>query len=67
MISFSDNELNSIEEFESKHLGCYKEFDSKQDQTGFTINQRWTGIGIKTTITCDCCGETKDITDYDRW
>lgn len=70
MIVFSDTELKSIEEFESEHLHlkCYRNLNSKQKYAGFTIHQSWeTGIGVNTTITCDCCGETKDITDYDCW
>lgn len=68
MIVFSDKEIKSIEKFEQEHLNCYRKPDSKQDHLGFTIKQEWlSGIGVNTFITCDCCGITKDITDYECW
>lgn len=67
MIPFSEQELESIEQFEKEHLDCYRKPDSKQKHISFTIRQAWTSIGVSTHITCDCCGEIKDITDYDCW
>lgn len=68
MIVFSEEELKAIEAFEKEHLNCNHKPDSKSKITGFTIHQYWcTGIGVNTHITCDCCGEEKDITDYDCW
>lgn len=67
MTPFSEQELESIEQFEKEHLDCYHKPDSKQNRISFTIHQTWTGIGVNTQITCDCCGETKNITDYECW
>ena len=65
---FSGNELNAIDDFEKEHLNCsYENNKNKVKGIGFTIHSNWTGIGINTTITCDACGETKNITDYDMW
>ena len=67
MIAFTDKELESIDKFEQEHLDCYRQPDSLSKTIGFTTQQKWTGIGVGLTITCDCCGKTKDITDYDSW
>ena len=65
---FSEYELNEIDAFERKHLNCNRENNkNKVDHTGFTIHSDWTGIGIATTITCNACGEIKNVTDYDCW
>lgn len=66
--AFSDIELQNIIDFENEHLNCYRAKKSLTKVLGFTIHQSFgSGIGINTTITCDCCGKSKDITDYDCW
>lgn len=64
---FSKNELKAIYNFESEHLNCYENNNPDRKNLGFTINQNWTGIGVLTNISCNCCGETKDVTDYETW
>lgn len=70
MMVFSEKELESISEFIDDHLSkkdCYKNNNPNHNSLGFDIKLRWTGIGVATSITCTCCGETKDITDYECW
>lgn len=64
MYSFTKDEINAIEDFQRKHGDCYKKTHTR---SAFTINTNATGIGTYTTITCDCCGEKKNITDYNVW
>lgn len=65
---FSEEELIAMDAFEKEHLNCRETNNkNKVDRIGFTIHSNWTGIGINTIITCDACGETKNITDYDMW
>ena len=65
---FSEIELQAIDDFEKEHLYCREDNNkNNSDCIGFTIHSDWTGIGVITTITCNACGETKDITDYDCW
>jgi len=68
--AFTDKELTELLKFENEHLKrkCYKLPDSKFKTMGFTIRQSFSSnIGISTIITCDCCNESKDVTDYDVW
>lgn len=64
---FSGKEIQAADDFITQHLNCYKNNNPNHKNLGFTINHNWTGIGISTQITCNCCGETKDVTDYDCW
>jgi len=64
---FGEEELKSIAAFEKKHLDCYHKEDTKCKRVSFTITQDWTGIGVITKITCNCCGEQEDVTDYGNW
>lgn len=67
---FSDKELEEIDNFITKHvtdLDCYRTNNSNHNNLGFTITHDWSGIGINTNITCNCCKETKDVTDYSVW
>lgn len=67
---FSEKELEAIDNFMTKHvieLNCYKNNNPNHVSNGFVIDRNWTGIGIGTSITCKCCGEKEDITDYDVW
>jgi len=62
---FTENELKEIDAFEQQHMNCYK---GTGKHISFNITETWgTGIGINTYIMCNCCGEVKDITDYDSW
>lgn len=62
---FTENELKEIDAFEKQHMDCYK---GTGKPLSFTITENWgTGIGVNTYIKCTCCGEEKDITDYDAW
>ena len=67
MIIFSESELKALEAFEEKHLNCYTNNNHNHENMHFIITQNWTGIGVNTSITCGCCGETIDCTDYDCW
>lgn len=67
---FSEQELKDLDEFITKHvteLNCYKNNNPEHKSLGFTINRNWSGIGISTFITCNCCGERRDCTDYSVW
>lgn len=69
---FSEKELTAIDEFIETHLSssklnCYRNNNSNHNSLGFDIKLRWTGIGVTTFITCNCCGEIKDVTDYGCW
>lgn len=67
-MGFSEKELGAIEVFEKEHLNCHKNNNINGcDRIGFTIHSYWTSIGVASNITCDCCGKTQDITDYDCW
>jgi len=65
-----EKELEAIDNFMTKHiidLDCYKNNNPNHKSLGFTVNYDWTGIGIATTITCNCCGEKENVTNYDTW
>ena len=59
LIILTREEKRKIEEFQNKHYkkckGHYK----------FILTP--TGLGIVIEIKCEKCGETLDVTDYDRW
>lgn len=62
--------IQAMDDFITEHvtkLDCYKNNNPEHKNLGFTINHNWSGIGINTFITCNCCGERKDISDYDMW
>lgn len=63
---FSEKELRDMLNFENEHLkmNCGKR---NKTNTTFTIEQKWTSIGVNTIISCDCCGRFKDVTDYSVW
>lgn len=66
-MKFSRKELKAMDDFMNKHLHCSQKENTKSSQTGFIINVNWTGIGFATKITCNCCGESMNVTDYDMW
>ena len=61
---FSGKEIQKADDFITQHLNCYENNNPNHKNLGFTINHNWTGIGISTHITCNCCGKEKDVTDY---
>lgn len=64
---FDQTEITSMEEFAEKHHKCYEENNPNKKPLGFTITNRSTGIGPQIKITCDCCGETSDVSNYAMW
>lgn len=64
---FNQAEITSMEEFAEKHKDCYEKNNPNKKPMGFTITSRSTGIGHQQRITCDCCGETFDASDYSCW
>ena len=60
---FTQSELKAMDDFWKKHSDCY--LKHKTSHSSFTIKTGTTGIRYYTTITCDSCGESKNITDYD--
>ena len=62
----SDKELDAYNEFCDKHLQC--RLDSKLHGGMMPyIKQLGTGIGICTSVHCQVCGASKDITDSSVW
>lgn len=64
---FDQTEINSMEEFAEKYKGCYKNNNPNNRPMGFAITSRSAGIGSQIRITCECCGETFDASNYDLW
>ena len=64
---FSEKEIQAADDFITKHLHCYKDNNPNHKNLGFTINYDMAGIGNNIFITCNCCGERSDISDYDTW
>jgi len=64
---FNETEIASMEEFAENHKKCYEKNNSNKKPLGFTITTKSTGIGAQIKITCDCCGETSDVSDYSTW
>lgn len=59
----TSNELEAEKEFHNKH---YKD-KSCENGNDFSYRLVGTGIGTVIKITCNKCGETKDITDMESW
>lgn len=62
----TENEAKAAEEFEKIHLACEKKHPTA---IGGNISYKFTptSVGTAVVIKCFCCGEEKNITDYDCW
>ena len=61
---FNSNELKALDNFYLHHRACYI-LEGKTES--FEIKTIATGLGNKIEIKCKCCGEKKDVSDYDNW
>lgn len=61
----NDAENAAASAFWTKHSMCARRM--KADRASATIDIVATGIGLHIDITCNVCGKSKDISDYDSW
>lgn len=61
----SDLELDRYKEFVAEHKKCR----CNKTNSGMIpyVQQYGTGVGVATTVVCQVCGATKDITDVNSW
>jgi hypothetical protein len=64
VISLTPNEDKDVKEFKLKHCSC-KNKSLKSGHYSYILTP--TGFGYVLEITCNCCGEIKNITDYNNW
>lgn len=61
---FNPSELAFIDNFYLHHRACYI-LEGKTE--AFEIKTTATSLGTNIEIKCKCCGEKKDVSDYDNW
>ncbi len=66
MFSLNEKETKKYEKFISKHNSCKKPTGTV-GISPIAISFRNTSIGTIIAVSCDTCGKTKDITDYDSF
>lgn len=62
---FTESELKAMNRFRAKHRDCYHKH--QKQNSSFTIKTVATGIGYYTSIVCDSCGVSENVTDYESW
>lgn len=55
--TLSNKELKDVVDFRNQH----------RHSNSFSYTLTGTGIGTAIVVTCEKCGESKNITDYDAW
>jgi len=64
MLKLNENELAQLNQFIQCHERC---FDANKYQSTIHLHFTGTGIGIRTKVECEYCGECIDLTDYGCW
>ena len=62
----SEQELKAYNEFVEEHLQCARKFRIHDGKVPYVI-QKGTGVGTCSSVHCQICGASKDITDVSVW